>query len=402
MNHIIRCIAALLLCGIAQADVIVDWNTRADAIATEKRLTAPLYGRSLAMMHVAMFEAVNAIDRRYQPYRLNLVADRNTSRELAAATAGHDVLAALYPDQKAALDALFELTLVAVPEGPPRERALILGHRAAAEILELRKDDGASAPDTYRPVTQPGQYMPTATMASTSVGAWTPWVMTRGDQFRPRPPPALSSAVWTRDLNEIRAIGGLDSSLRSEEQTTVARFWFVTGARAWNPMVAQLAMAKQMDLLDCARLFALTSLAGMDAYIAVFEAKYHYNFWRPVTAIRNADQTGNPATPREAGWLPLGETPMHPEYPCAHCITSSAVAAVIRGIVGDDIGTLTLTSVAAPGVTRSWTRLDDYVNEVSNARIWAGFHYRFSTEVARDMGQKIGELTVATQLRPRR
>jgi len=190
MNHIIRCIAALLLCGIAQADVIVDWNTRADAIATDKRLTAPLYGRSLAMMHVAMFEAVNAIDRRYQPYRLNLVADRNTSRELAAATAGHDVLAALYPDQKAALDALFELTLVAVPEGPPRERALILGHRAAAEILELRKDDGASAPDTYRPVTQPGQYMPTATMASTSVGAWTPWVMTRGDQFRPRPPPA--------------------------------------------------------------------------------------------------------------------------------------------------------------------------------------------------------------------
>jgi hypothetical protein len=401
-NNIVRWVAVLglVLCGPAQADVVIDWNVRADAIATEKKLGSPAHGRGLVMMHVAMFEALNAIDRRYQPYRLSLVADRNTSREVAAATAAHDVLVALYPDQKAALASLLEQQLAAVPDGPPRERALILGRKAAAAILELRKDDGASAPDTYRPVTQPGQYVPTAPVASATVGAWAPWVMSRGDEFRPAPPPALTSAAWTRDVNEIREIGGLDSSLRSEEQTTVGRFWFVTGARAWNPMLAQVAMAKQMDLLDCARLFALASLAGMDAYIAVFEAKYHYNFWRPVTAIRNADQTANPATPRDAGWLPLGETPMHPEYPCAHCITSSAVATVIRGVVGEDIGTLTMTSATAPGVTRRWTRLDDYVNEVSNARIWAGFHYRFSTEVGKDMGRKIGELTLATQLRP--
>ncbi len=399
MKNIVRWLVVLVVCGNAQADVIMDWNARVDAIATDRKLASPAHGRALVMTHVAMFEALNAIDRRYQPYRLNLVADRNTSREVAAATAGHDVLLALYPDQKASLDELLEQTLTAVPDGPPRERALILGRKAAAGILELRSGDGAGAPDTYRPVTPPGQYVPTAAVASAGVGAWTPWVMTRGDQFRPAPPPALTSAVWTRDLNEIRDIGGLNSVLRSEEQTTIARFWFVTGARAWNPMVAQLATARQMDLLDCARLFALTSLAGMDAFIAVFDAKYHYNFWRPLTAIRNADQTGNPATPRDAGWLPLGETPMHPEYPCAHCITSSAVAAVIRAVVGEEIGTLSLTSATAPGVTRRWTRLDDYVNEVSNARIWAGFHYRFSTEVGKDMGRKIGELTVATQLR---
>lgn len=400
MKHIVRGLVALLVCGSAQADVIIDWNTRADAIATEKKLVSPVHGRGLVMMHVAMFEALNAIDRRYQPYRLKLVADRNTSREVAAATAGHDVLVALYPDQKAGLDSLLEQTLTAVPDGPPRERALILGRKAASEILALRAEDGYGAPDIYRPVTQPGQYVPTASVVSADVGAWTPWVMARADQFRPPPPPTLGSAVWTRDLNEIREIGGLNSASRSAEQTTVARFWFITGARAWNPMVAQLATAKQMDLLDCARLFALTSLAGMDAFVAVFDAKYHYNFWRPVTAIRNADRTGNPATQRDAGWLPLGETPMHPEYPCAHCITSAAVAAVLRGVVGEDIGTLTLTSATAPGVTRSWTRLDDYVNEVSNARVWAGFHYRFSTEVGRDMGRKIGELTAATQLRP--
>ncbi len=394
-------VAALLAGGVVQADVVIDWNSRADVIAAERKVSGPVHGRTLALMHTAMFEALNAIDRRYQPYRLNLVTDRNTSREAAAAAAGHEVLVAQYPEQKAALDALLAQQLSAVPEGPARERGLILGRKAAAEMLALRHDDGSAAPDNYRPVTQPGQYLPTAPVVSAGVGTWTPWVMASGSQFRPGPPPSLTSATWTRDVNEIREIGGLDSKLRTAEQTTVGKFWFVTGARAWNPMVAQLAAAKHMDLLDCARLFALTSLAGMDAYIAVFDAKYHYNFWRPVTAIRNADQTGNPATPREPGWQPLGETPMHPEYPCAHCITSSAVAAVIRGVVGEDIGTLTLTSATAPGVTRSWTRLDDYTNEVANARTWAGFHYRFSNEAGKDMGRRIGELTVATKLTPR-
>jgi hypothetical protein len=396
-------VAGLILCGaVARADVVIEWNSRADVIAADRKITGPVHGRTLALMHVAMFEALNAIDRRYQPYRLSLVADRETSRETAAAVAGHDVLVATYPDQKSALDALLAQQLSIVPDGPARERGLILGRKAAAGLLELRAGDGSTAPDSYRPTTRPGQYVPTTPVASFTVGGWTPWVMQSPGQFRPGAPPALTSATWTRDFNEIREIGALDSKLRTAEQTSIGKFWFVTGARAWNPMVAQLATTKHMDLLDCARLFALTSLAGMDAYIAVFEAKFHYNFWRPVTAIRNADLTGNPATPREAGWLPLGDTPMHPEYPCAHCITSSAVAAVIRGLAGEDIGTLTMTSATAPGVTRSWTRLDDYVNEVSNARIWAGFHYRFSVEAGKDMGRKIGELTVATQLAPGR
>jgi len=146
-------------------------------------------------------------------------------------------------------------------------------------------------------------------------------------------------------------------------------------------------------------LFALTSMAGNDALVAVFDAKYHYNFWRPVTAIRNADITLNPATPTDASWQPLGDTPMHPEYPCAHCITSAAIGAVLRNVVGDEFGEFSLTSPTAPGVTRKWTRVEDYSDEVSAARIYAGFHYRFSTEVGKDMGKKIGELTVATQLR---
>jgi hypothetical protein len=234
------------------------------------------------------------------------------------------------------------------------------------------------------------------------VSGFTTWVMSSAAQFRPAPPPALTSETWTRDFNEIREIGGLNSKTRSAEQTDIAKFWFLAGPRTFNPIVQQVAAHKQMDLLDCARLFALASMAAGDAFIAVFDAKYAFNFWRPVTAIRNADQSGNPRTPRDAGWLPLGETPMHPEYPCAHCITSSAVAAVLLGVAGKDVGEITLTSPMAPGVVRRWTNLEDYRDEVSNARVWAGFHYRFSTEVGKDMGKKIGELTIATQLRPRK
>jgi hypothetical protein len=164
--------------------------------------------------------------------------------------------------------------------------------------------------------------------------------------------------------------------------------------------VRQVVLARKLNLLDCARVYALASMAAADAFIAVFEAKYHYNFWRPVTAIRNADLTQNPATPIDPLWQPLGDTPMHPEYPCAHCISASAVAAALRAVVGDEVGEISVTSLTAPGVTRRWTRLSDYADEVSNARIWAGFHYRFSAEAAKEMGRKIGELTVATKLRP--
>ena len=390
------------LTSTSRADVIMDWNARADSIATDKRLLPPVHGRVLAIMHVAMFEAVNAIERRYVPYRLNLVADRKTSGEVAAAVAGRDVLVDLYPDQKSGLDALLAETLNKVEEGPAKERGIILGRKAAAEILELRSADGGDASESYRPVAQPGVYVPTTLPAASTVSGLTPWVMSSAAQFRPGGPPALTSDTWTRDLNEIREIGGLNSKTRTAEQTDIGKFWFLTGARTYNPIVQQVAQHRKMDLLDCARLYALASMAAEDAFIAVFDAKYTFNFWRPVTAIRNADQDGNSATPRDATWLPLGDTPMHPEYPCAHCITSAAVAAVLRGVVGEDVGEIAVTSPTAPGVVRRWTRLDDYRDEVSNARVWAGFHYRFSTEVGKDMGKKIGELTIATQLRPRK
>lgn len=382
----------------AKADVIMDWNAKADAIGAEKQLVNSANSRAQAMLHVAMFEAVNAIDKRYSPYKLSLTADGGTSREAAAASAAHDVLVALYPDQKPDLDATLATSLSAISDGDPKSKGIELGRKAASEIVALRTKDGSGAAESYRPQTSPGAYVPTVVPVESTAGQIKPWVMNASSQFRPAAPPALTSEVWTRDLNEIREYGSLNSSKRSAEQTTIGRFWFFTGPRTYNSIVRQIATSRKMDLVDCARLYALTAMAASDAFIAVFDGKYAYNLWRPITAIRNADMTNNPATPREAAWLPLGTTPMHPEYPCAHCIVASAVSNVLQAVVGNDIGEITLASPTAPGVTRKWTRLQDYSDEVANARIYAGFHYRFSAEAGKDMGRKIAELAVSTQL----
>jgi hypothetical protein len=391
-------LAIALLATAARGDVIMDWNAKADAIGIDKQLPNAPNARGQAMLHVAMFEAVNAIDKRYAPYRLKLVADSTSSREAAAAMAAHDILLSLYPDQKPDLDATLATSLSGIADQDAKAKGIELGKQAAAGILALRVNDGSNGPESYRPVTAPGVYVPTAVPIESTSSGITPFVMQAGSQFRPAPPPALTSDVWTRDLNEIREMGSIASTRRTAEQTMMARFWFFTGPRTYNPIVRQVASAGKMDLVDCARLYALTSMAGIDAFIAVFDAKYTYNLWRPVTAIRNADLTSNPATPREASWQPLGTTPMHPEYPCAHCIVAATISTVLQSVAGNEAGELTLVSPTAPGVTRKWSRLQDYSDEVSNARIYAGFHYRFSTEVGKEMGRKIGELAVGTQM----
>jgi hypothetical protein len=394
-------VAALVLSGspAARADVIADWNAKAEAIAIEKKMLPPPNARMMALLHVAMFEAVNAIDRRYAPYGIKLEANKGASREIAASAAAHKVLVTLHPDQRAGLDTALAATLSSVPDGDAKTKGSELGSNAAAQVLAFRAKDGADAAESYRPHTAAGVYVPTVVPLSSTYGQVSPWVMQSGAQFRPVPPPALTSDTWTRDVNEIREIGSRNSTKRSVEQTTIGQFWFVTGPQTWNPVVRQLAASKKLDTIESARLFALVAMAADDAFIAVFDAKYHYNLWRPVTAIRNADLTKNPKTQREANWLPLGETPMHPEYPCAHCITNAAVTTVLRSVFGEEIPEVSMTSATAPGVTRKWTRLQDITDEVSTARIYAGFHYRFSTKVGEDMGRKIGDLTLKTQLR---
>src|SRR5215510_2744950 len=253
-SFILAAVLAVALPAVpAKADVVMDWNAKADAIGVEKQLVNSANSRAQAMLHVAVFEAVNAIDKRYTPYKLNLTADRGTSREAAAASAAHDVLVALYPDQKADLDATLATSLSAIAEGEAKTKGIELGRKAAAEIIALRTNDGSGAPESYRPQTSPGAYVPTVVPVESTAGQIKPWVMNASSQFRPAPPPALTSEVWTRDLNEIREFGSLNSSKRSAEQTTIARFWFFTGPRTYNPIVRQIATSKKMDLVDCAR-----------------------------------------------------------------------------------------------------------------------------------------------------
>jgi hypothetical protein len=228
-----------------------------------------------------------------------------------------------------------------------------------------------------------------------------PFAMSSPSQFRPGPAIALDSQEWATDFNEIKDYGGQKSVKRTAEQTETARFWLVSGPIAYHPFLRQLATAKEMGVVESARFMALGGVAINDAVIAVLDAKYHYNFWRPVTAIRNADIDGNPATDLDPIWQPIADTPMHPEYPCAHCIVSGSVAGVVKAVLGtEEIPEIATTSAMAPGVTHRWTNMTAFTQEVANARIWAGFHYRFSTRVGTDMGLNIGEYVVKNVMQP--
>jgi hypothetical protein len=291
--------------------------------------------------------------------------------------------------------------MAGIPEGTSKTSGIEIGKKVGAECLQMRAKDGTGAPNTYTSQTAAGVYIPTALPVATEWPAVQPWLIGTSARFRPGPPPALNSPQWARDFREIRDFGSRQSTTRTAAQTETARFWIVTGPASWNPVVRSLASSKTMSTVQRARLFALTNMAAFDSYVAVFDAKYTYNFWRPITAIRRAEIDSNDATEPDRTWQPLIETPMHPEYPCAHCISSAAVGAVLEAEFGKgDVAPIAMTSAALPGITHHWTKISEYADEVSNARIWAGVHYRSSTQVGRAMGTHIGQLAVDTALKP--
>jgi hypothetical protein len=395
------CIAFLLMTvsAFASADVVTDWNEQAVA-AGYKANAGSANARTVTMVHVAMFEALNSIEPRYTPYRKRLPVESGASRDAAAAAAAHHVLARMYPLLAKDLDKALQASLAGIAEGPSKVNGLRLGEQAGAAILAERSNDGFTTPNTYRPATSAGKYVPTMLPQGFNMVAMHPFAMKSPDQFRPPAPPALTSAEWARDFNEVKRLGAKTGSARTAEQTEIARFWELTGPATYNPLVRQLAETKKLDVLDNARLFALVAMATCDALTSVFDAKYAYNFWRPVTAIRNADMDGNDGTERSAGWDAFIATPMHPEYPCAHCISQSSAATVLEAYFGNSIPTVKLTSMTAPGVTRSFNKLSDYVAEVIDARVYDGVHFRTSGEVGAAMGRKIGEHALENYFKP--
>jgi hypothetical protein len=400
LHRLLVAVALIAPAPSAFADVITDWNEKAVAFVTGKM--PPAAGqRVVTIMHLAMFDAVNSIERRYRPYLTELPAAANTSKEAAAASAAGTVLASLNPEAAGVFRSAMAAYLAAIPDSDAKAQGIKLGEAVAAKILEARASDGADAPDSYRPKTKPGVYVPTPPMVSSTWPNLKPFALTSQSQFRPEPPIALPGEQWAADYNEIKDLGSKTSTKRSARQTEDARFWLITGPQSADPIVRQLAMKKEMSVTDCARFTALVAVAATDAGIAVFDAKYNYDFWRPITAIRNGDMDDNPATERDATWQPIDATPMHPEYPCAHCIVSGAVAAAIEAALGTaEIPEVSMTSPTAPGVTHRWTNIRAYNEEVSHARIWAGFHYRFSVRVGQDMGRKVGRYVVDTLMQP--
>jgi hypothetical protein len=313
--------------------------------------------------------------------------------DAAVAAANRAVLAALVPDQNAAVEAAYAKALAAIAEGKAREAGIAIGERAAADVLARRRDDGSSAPESYHPVTSAGAYVPTTIPVASQWPKRKPWLMTEAAQFRPGPPPALDSETWARDYNEVKSLGARAGSARTAEQTDVARFWEATLPSIYHGVVRSVADRPGREITANARLLAAIAQGMDDALTAVFDAKYHYNFWRPVTAIRNGELDGNAATAPDPQWLPLIDTPMHPEYPCAHCILAGTVGTILKAEAGDGpMPELSTTSYMVAGVTRRWKSSEEFIQEVSNGRIYDGVHYRNSTETGTAMGRRVGEL----------
>jgi vanadium-dependent haloperoxidase-like protein len=393
-------LAVLLAAPAAQADVVTDANAKAADIASKLPATPPAV-RVMAYVQVSVFEAVNAITGRYPPLQAKINAAPGASVDAAVASATRTALSKLMPPtHQAAIDADYEAALKLVPDGPAKTSGIAVGEQAATGCL-ARVDEGLTLADTYRPHAAAGVYVPTMLPAVPNWGKRKPWAMTSGSQFRPGPPPALTSERWARDYNEIKALGAKNSAQRTPEQTAIARFWEATAPVVYWPVVRSVAVAPGRDVTTNARLLAIAAMAMDDGLIAVFDAKYTYNLWRPITAIRNGDADGNDATERDPSWTPFIDTPMHPEYPCAHCIVSGSLGAVLRAELGTGpVPNLSSSSYTAGGAVRTWKTVDDFVQEVAVARIYDGVHYRNSTEVGSAMGKQIGELAVKSFPKP--
>jgi len=397
------CAGALALSAPARADIVCDWmelgTTVSEASATPAAPPAVESARADTHLALAMFEALNAIDRRYESWVKLAPAPKGASQNAAAATAAYQVLLHYYPGQKATLDDAYMVSMSLVPDEGSRAAGKAVGEAAAKAVLATGAADEKAAPVYYRPRTSPGVWVATQQPV---LPLWLltlkRWVLPAADSVRPGPPPALNSARWAQDFNEVRTLGAKASKARNPLQTIQARFWVATDL---DPTLRWIADLPGRSPVQNARLFSLVSMASDDAGVAIADAKYHYNFWRPITSIRNAEEDGNPATAADPAWEPLLQTPNHPEYPCGHCIGAATIAAVLETEIGQrPPGGVQFTTRRVPGVVQSLPTLDAYVKAMSMSRIYAGVHYRFSNEAAEDMGRKIGRMTVATALRP--
>ena len=386
----------------ASADTITDWNQTAIAVLKTENVAGNPWTRSMAMVHVAMSDAVNSVQGRYARYVATGDLARDASAEAAAASAARHILLQLYPGQKVAIDEAFATSTRAIPDGAAKTAGVALGEKVAALVQADRAADGTSAPDTYRPVATPGVWIPTTPPIMAQYAQAKPWVLKSADQFRPGPPPQLTSAIYARDYNETKSLGGMRNTARTAEQSDIVKFWTQANiSPAWQEAARQISAAKGLGLAENARLFALLNMAMANTFINDWDAKFTYNFWRPVTAIRNGDMDGNDATERDPGWTPSNATPMHPEYPSQAAIVAGVSARVLELVVSSAQSVpVTATDLVDPQKKRQFASIKQLADEQCNVRVWGGIHFRNSLDVGVDMGNKIAEYMVEHSLKP--
>ena len=393
-----------LLTGAVRADIITDWNIKTLELTQATQTSTSAQARTLAMVHVAMSDAINSVRGRFTRYNATIAVIPSASAEAAAASAARKVLTELFANQKTNIDEAYAASIRSIPEGESKTQGVMLGEQVATAILAERANDGTDMPDTYRPLTRPGVWVPTTPPITEQYARAKPWVLKSADQFRPGPPPELSSPLYARDYDETKSLGGAKSTARTAEQTALVRFWpTLRLALGWQAAARQLAVARELPLDECARFFALLNMASANSFITDWDAKFTYNVWRPVTAIRNGDQDGNDATDRDATWTPLVPTPMHPEYPSQAAISAGVMMGVMEALFGQNPALpITIADPTDAKQTRTLSGIAQMAEEHNNVRVWGGIHFRNSLVVATEMGRKIAAYMVENAIKPSR
>jgi membrane-associated phospholipid phosphatase len=386
---------------------VLDWNQALLSIVNtpgaQPATIQPTW--SFAIMNAAIYDAVNSIDRSHRAYIISVPAPRDASETAAADAAAHTVLDAVYPSQQSTVDADYATELATVPDGPAKVTGVRVGTEVARGLLAIRADDGATvAAPPFVAGTNPGDYRPTPPNLATPVfstwGQVIPFVLESGNQFRPVAPAALTSHEYAGAINEVQSLGSATSTTRTPDQTVIGKFWAPPIQNFWNQIAESVASAHNSDLPTTARLLAALNLSIADSAIAMYDAKYTYQLWRPVTAIRLADTDGNPQTTADPNWLPLaGNTPADPSYPGAHSTISAAGAEVLASFYGDD-QRFSVTSPALPGVTRSFTSFNAAVQEAGMSRIYAGVHTRIDHLAGLQLGDAVAGFVLSNALLP--
>jgi hypothetical protein len=389
-------------------EAVLDWSTAAyEAFMTHDGYANPLDAvRVFAMVHLAQHDALTAISPVWEAYAFE-ASDPYADPRAAAAAAAHGVLVSIFPAQRTSLDDQLSESLQAVPDGIAEDRGVVLGEAAAATILEERASDGSDAPivGDYVPDVAPGRYRFTPPFDFAFQPGWAqlkPFALYSADQFRVPPPPALGGEAYAEDFEDVKVFGRRDSAVRTTDQTAYAKFWYEFSDIGWNRVARTVAADRELGLQATARLFALLNIALSDAYVAGWDSKFHYDFWRPHTAIREAQGDGNPGTQPDPAWESELQTPPVQDYPSTHSALGDAGAEVLASVFGDETPfTFTSTTAEPEGVTRSYASFSQAADENADSRVMAGIHFRFACEAGQALGRQVGQWTVQKHLRPR-